>query len=75
MSWLWFLFSLVFAEDRIVSNFILFTFTPMNNSDLTPEQIIQQLNWRYATKKKVRYETEEVVQYIDWPQRLAKLDR
>lgn len=23
----------------------------MNNSDLTPDQIIQRLNWRYATKK------------------------
>ena len=35
----------------------------MNNSDLTPEQIIQRLNWRYATKK---FDPSQKISDDDW---------
>ena len=35
----------------------------MNNSDLTPEQIIQRLNWRYATKK---FDPKQKISDDDW---------
>ena len=35
----------------------------MNNSDLTPEQIIQRLNWRYATKK---FDPKQKISNNDW---------
>ena len=35
----------------------------MNKPDLTPDQIIQQLNWRYATKK---FDPSRKISHEDW---------
>ena len=38
-------------------------FVIMNNSELTPDQIVQRLNWRYATKK---FDPSKKISDDDW---------